>query len=317
MENTKINYWTFFANPKQWYIDDFLNSDKCNDEVYYKIRPCDRKNIDIGDKGLIRVGIDHRTKKSLRGKEKLKPGIYAIIEVVSKPEYIKDSDLEFYDGDYENSGDKEMWRIKFKIIKNLIDSPIIFNEIENEVLSRDKYLVKGFQASTMPLIKESFYEAINIINSTKNRFSYEEVINDDDYDFGCSKSSIEGLNEIYKNVDIKKKERLVKIVERGSIANKFKAYMGYKCQICDALNENPHTFKKKDGKYYVEVHHIIPVSYEEESKLSVDNLICLCPNHHRQMHYGNVEILSNNDLYTEYKIDGNMIKIEKVKFEID
>lgn len=317
MENTKINYWTFFANPKIWYIDDFLNSDKVyDDEVYYKIRPCDRESMNIGDKGLIRVGLDHRTKKLLNGKAKLKSGIYAIVEIVSEPEYVKDSDLEFYDGDYERTGNDEMWRVKFMVIKNLIDSPIIFKEIDNEILSKDKYLIRGFQASTMPLIKESFDEAVKIVNLTPNRFSYEEIINGD-YDFGSSRSSIEGLNEIYKNVGIEKKERLVKIVERGRIANKFKEYMGYKCQICDILNENPYSFKKKDGTYYSEVHHIIPVSHEKESKLSVDNLICLCPNHHRQIHYGDVEILSNNDLYIEYKIDGNIVKVEKVKFDID
>lgn len=314
--NDKLNYWTFFTNPKYWYIEDFLNSDKVKEEIYYSIRLCDKENITIGDKGLIRVGIDQRTKLSLKGKDRLNPGIYAIVEVVSNAEYVKDSDLEFYEGDYNESENKEKWRVKIKVIKNLINSPIIFKEVESEILNKDKYLVKGFQASTMPLLKESFYEAINLIDIDK-KFTYEDVMDKYSYDFGGCKSGIKVLNEIYKNVDIEKKERLVKIIERGSIANKFKEYIGSKCQICEALNINPYSFKKKDGTYYSEVHHIIPVNNIKESKLSVDNLTCLCPNHHRQMHYGDVEILENNDLYIKYRIDKEEVKIEKIKFDLD
>ena len=171
MENKKIRYWTFFANPKHkfidpkyWYIDDFLNSDSVNEEIYYRIRPYDREFITIGDKGLIRVGVDKRTKAELKGKEKLKPGIYAIVEVMSNPEYINDRDLELCEEERNESVNKENWRVKIKVIKNLINSPIIFKDIESEVLNKDKYLVKGFQASTMPLLKESFYEAIKLIN---------------------------------------------------------------------------------------------------------------------------------------------------------
>lgn len=317
MENKHRRYWTFFTNPKIWYVDDFLNSDKVNEEIYYRIRPFDREFITIGDKGLIRVGVDNRTKAELKGKEKLKPGIYAIVEVISNPEYINDSDLEFYEGGYDESANKENWRVKIKVIKNLINSPIIFKDVESEVLNKDKYLVKGFQASTMPLLKESFYEAINLINKGKNRFSYEEIVDTDRYDFGGCKIGIEVLNESYKKVDIKKKERLVKIVERGSIASKYKEYIEHKCQICEALDMYPYSFKKKDGTYYAEAHHIIPVSNTEDSKLSVDNLICLCPNHHRQMHYGDVEVLINNDLYIKYKIDGKEVEVKKIRFDID
>ena len=58
---------------------------------------------------------------------------------------------------------------------------------------------------------------------------------------------------------------------------------------------------------------IIPVSDTKNSKLSVENLICLCPNHHRQVHYGNVELINNNDTYLEYNIDGIQVKIDKIK----
>ena len=47
--------------------------------------------------------------------------------------------------------------------------------------------------------------------------------------------------------------------------------------------------------------------------MSVDNLICLGSNHHRQVHYDNVMIINNNDKYVEYDLDGIKVKIDKIK----
>ena len=44
-------------------------------------------------------------------------------------------------------------------------------------------------------------------------------------------------------------------------------------------------FKKKCGQTYLESHHVISLSEQGKDKLS--NVIALCPNHHRQAHYGN------------------------------
>ncbi|WP_254629536.1 HNH endonuclease [Enterobacter chuandaensis] len=57
------------------------------------------------------------------------------------------------------------------------------------------------------------------------------------------------------------------------------------CECCHALAPFQRT---TDGRYYLEVHHIIPLS--ENGKDSVDNAIALCPNCHRQEHYGEPRI---------------------------
>lgn len=310
--NNKENLvWTFFSNPKYWYIDDFLNSDKSNREVYYSINKDHRDRFKIGDRGVIRVGRDTRNKSELDGKEKMKPGIYAIVKVIALPEFIKDNDDEFYANN--NDANEEKWRIKIKIVKNLIDCPIIFNEKNKVELDEDKYLINGFQRATMPLNEDVFYKILKLIilNNSTNINTYEEII--DIKNLGSSIMGIELLNELYTNVNIEQKERLVKVIERGKIANKIKEYVQYKCQICEALGNNPYSFKKKSGEYYVETHHIVPVSDTKNTKLSVDNLICLCPNHHRQVHYGNVKIINNNDKYVEYNLDGIQVKIDKIE----
>ena len=163
----------------------------------------------------------------------------------------------------------------------------------------------------MPLREDTFYNVLKLINLNNNVNEFEEII--DIKQLGNTTNGIELLNEIYANTNIEQKERVVKVIERGEIANKIKEYIQYKCQICESLGQNPYSFKKKNGEYYVETHHIIPVSDLENSKLSVDNLICLCPNHHREVHYGNVKIINNNDMYVEYNLDGIEVKVNKIK----
>ena len=204
--------------------------------------------------------------------------------------------------------------MKIKVIKNLIDSPILLNEKNKVELEEDNYLINGFQRSSMPLKEDVFYKILKLINLDNNSHlnRYEDII--DIETLGSSISGIELLNEIYSNATIEQKEKLVKVIERGKIATEIKEYVEFKCQICEALGQNPYSFKKKNGEYYVETQHIIPVSDYKNSKLSVDNLICLCPNHHREVHYGNVTIINNNDTYIEYDLDGIPVKINKIKF---
>lgn len=55
-----------------------------------------------------------------------------------------------------------------------------------------------------------------------------------------------------------------------------------KCQICGF------TFKKKNGEPYNEIHHIIKLS--DDGKDSEINILVVCANCHRQLHYANTDI---------------------------
>lgn len=61
----------------------------------------------------------------------------------------------------------------------------------------------------------------------------------------------------------------------------------YKCNI----SENHITFKNKLNQYYMEGHHFIPMSAQEDFReINLDrteNIATLCPNCHRAIHYGN------------------------------
>lgn len=51
------------------------------------------------------------------------------------------------------------------------------------------------------------------------------------------------------------------------------------CELCGAKG-----FKTSSGSIYLESHHIQPLSDGGDD--SIDNVIALCPNHHREAHYG-------------------------------
>lgn len=81
--------------------------------------------------------------------------------------------------------------------------------------------------------------------------------------------------------DITRFERNKELVEE------LKSIYDYRCQICGA--DETYCIKKSDGKNYVEVHHIKPLSEScenEDIDLDVmENMIVVCAHHHKVLHY--------------------------------
>ena len=104
-----------------------------------------------------------------------------------------------------------------------------------------------------------------------------------------------------KEKDLKESKR----IERGPNGDKVKEHFEDECQVCKAQGvlENS-SFVKENGRQYSEAHHVIPLS--ENGTDFTDNIMCLCANHHRQMHYGNVKV--NFDYYNFYvTLDGERL----------
>lgn len=111
----------------------------------------------------------------------------------------------------------------------------------------------------------------------------------------------------------KAKLKISVAIERGPIGKAVKKANGYKCQICMAQGANPHSFLKKNGIPYVEAHHVTPVSELQIGSLAVSNIMTLCANHHKQMHYGDltVEICENT---FEVQLDGQPLTLKRHSF---
>lgn len=61
--------------------------------------------------------------------------------------------------------------------------------------------------------------------------------------------------------------------------------------VCEVCGENE-TFQKEDGHQYFEGHHLIQMSLQAFFKVSLDvpeNIVCLCPECHRFLHFGRVQ----------------------------
>jgi predicted restriction endonuclease len=106
------------------------------------------------------------------------------------------------------------------------------------------------------------------------------------------------------------RERVSSSIERGSIGQKLKRASGFKCQLCEALGLNPIGFLKANNEPYVEAHHATPVSALEVGSLSASNIMILCANHHRQMHYGTIELERDEQEFI-VKLDGEAVRIKR------
>jgi predicted HNH restriction endonuclease len=110
------------------------------------------------------------------------------------------------------------------------------------------------------------------------------------------------------------KVRISKGIERGPIGREIKRLNGFRCQICKAFGYEPLGFRKKDGEPYVEAHHVMPVSRQEIGSLSAANIVTLCANHHRELHYGDANVTIGETEFT-FIIAGRPVVIPRVKVD--
>lgn len=86
--------------------------------------------------------------------------------------------------------------------------------------------------------------------------------------------------EIDSRQDTKTKQATVAVYERDS--NVRKAALNRASGLCEQCGERG--FETAAGAVYLESHHIVPLS--EGGADHPNNVIALCPNHHREAHYG-------------------------------
>jgi len=109
------------------------------------------------------------------------------------------------------------------------------------------------------------------------------------------------------------RERLSRGVERGPIGTLVKRLTSFRCQLCEALGRDPLGFLKPNGEPYVEAHHVMPVAGREVGSLSASNVITLCANHHRQMHYGGIRVAIAAKAF-ELVVEGKPLRIPRLGF---
>jgi hypothetical protein len=82
-----------------------------------------------------------------------------------------------------------------------------------------------------------------------------------------------------------------RILRDTELARHVKALHKNKCQLCG------HTIVLPEGSRYSEAHHIRPLGKPHDGPDAMDNIVCVCPNHHAELDYG-ARPLSAKGLWT-------------------
>jgi putative restriction endonuclease len=83
-----------------------------------------------------------------------------------------------------------------------------------------------------------------------------------------------------------------RIVRDTDVSREIKRLYDYKCQVCRT------TIKTNSGSY-IEAAHIKPLGAPHNGPDTLENIICLCPNHHVKFDYGGFAILDDFELVGE------------------
>ena len=244
-------------------IDIMENQMKCGEEAFVLF--CDKKNE------LFYVG---RYLKSWSGSE----FDTSNKEIELVPEYYHDKVGLIPNG--------QMRCYCYVLVDNIKVYPFVHM---NDIFSKNKKIIenKGQSSVFYVNIGESFYKKL------KKDFSiFKEVIkevekeNEFEFDKLKKETSFE-INDTPHVIPERYNINLQNKLKRNlSIVAKAIIFSNYKCEY----NDSHKTFiSQKTGENYVEGHHLIPLEFQENFNTSIDvesNIIALCPNCHKLLHYG-------------------------------
>lgn len=103
-------------------------------------------------------------------------------------------------------------------------------------------------------------------------------------------------------------------IERGGVGDEVKRACGYRCQICERLGIDGLGFTRRSGGNYAEAHHVLPVSGLALGSLGPSNVICVCPNYDRQIHYGRVTLADHEDGFV-FTVEGAAVRVRRILVE--
>ncbi len=273
-------YWVFVCNPKKWNIGEFLERGIEHDT--WGIRPSDRQRFAPGQLGIVRVGVDQRTVEERNGKPPLEAGIYALCEVESEAFDGTGASSEFWaSGEGRDPG----WpTVNIRYLRTYLGKPLTIERLRKERPDLSPLLLNGFQAASFPITARDFHAVMALLGEDLDALPSPAGPDD------ATADQLAALEKKYMHASPEVKVRVSKCIERGPVGALVKKATGFRCQVCEALGLDPVGFLKKSGEPYVEAHHVMPVSTKEVGSLSASNVMTVCANHHRQLHYGGVEV---------------------------
>lgn len=298
--SAEVPYWVFVCNPKKWNIDRFLADGVVRDT--WGVRPSDRARFAAGQLAIVRVGVDQRSSVERQGRERLEAGIYALCEIESEAfDGVGAAEPYWTDGAARQPG----WpTVTIRYLRTFADRPLTIDRLKREAGTLSPLLLNGFQAASFPIPERDFRSVLEMLD-----VALDDVAND----APTTEIAPDQLAEVeakYRSACPEVKERVSRTIERGPVGALVKKANGFRCQICEALGQDPLGFRKPSGEPYVEAHHVMPVSRGEVGSLAASNILTACANHHRQLHYGGVEVRIA-PLTFEVTLDGRTLTVPR------
>jgi predicted HNH restriction endonuclease len=302
-EAREVPYWVFVCNPAKWAIDRFIDSGVTVDT--WGVRPSDRLRFAPGQLGIVRVGVDRRSATARGDRSPLEAGIYALCEVESEAFPGIGANDKYW---AEDAGREPGWpTVRLRYLRTYAGAPLTIERLRTERPNVSHLLLNGHQAASFPISAEDFQAVIELLGEDAERLPVSVPSAE-------TSSRLAELEAKYQHASPEVKECLSKKVERGPIGAEVKKANGHKCQLCEALGREPRGFRKRNGDPYVEAHHVMPVSKKAVGVLSASNIMTLCANHHREMHYGGLEVAIMDDAF-EVSINGTVVRLPKAVVE--
>lgn len=106
---------------------------------------------------------------------------------------------------------------------------------------------------------------------------------------------------------VRKKVAVHRIIRDNKVGLTVKALYDYKCQVCNTRIET-------SAGFYAETAHIKPLGIPHNGPDTLDNVLCLCPNHHVMFDFGGFVIA---DDFSFLGLDGKLTLHKKHKLKLE
>jgi 5-methylcytosine-specific restriction endonuclease McrA len=287
-----LERWALVCNPAKWAIDGFLRSGKVEDvwgiDAHAKYQ---NQQFGEGQLAVVRVGHDRRNKTQLNGNLPLKPGIYALCEILPRPEnadpfYESELQSPVYKGsggsdEFSYSGEvhpKGWPTVRVRYIGNYLPHPLLIDDLRREFPELDKRLLKGPRSSCIKLSGEDFRKILTLLPLP----NFDDCVRTDEVREREARTlADEELRERALSASQAEPERRLTRsyyhARNGYVAAYVKRASKGFCDLCG----NRAQFEN-DGVPYLECHHVKTLA--EGGLDTVNNTVALCPNCHRRVH---------------------------------
>jgi len=280
-------YWLFLVNPARWDPEGWRATGER--ELLYLVSKDDKRFMQPGDLGLLRVN-----------RQKGAPAtLIAAVEILSAPTQLAEPDTRFFTNHSEGA---PALRVRLAVITPT-DLTISAADFPDDPAFR--YIHDAVPRTTIPIDREAFLPIARALGLTGDMLAEHRA--------GRTTRGVQQLEADAASATPTRKERVSKVIERGPIGQAVKAAHKGRCQICVAIGQHGKAFVKPNGDTYAEAHHVIPVSTLAAGTLSHLNIMVLCPNHHRQAHYGHFQIVNDHADHWIVEVDRQRLHIDKTR----